>query len=230
MNGLNNGLYDGLNNGTSNGLYDGLQNGLRDGLFSEATMFDIDANLFINAANITNPREVIAITFLIKYLKSNNLWEKMVAIYPFLGSTQFSCSWNARRTNKHRIVFLGTNTFNDLGYASNGSTGFGNMNLNALSTLSLNSTHISALYTSPNAQINDSGFGVAFVGVGVIEILPRNASNLAFGRVNTLTGTTFTNLDSKDYFITSRISSASDALYKGGCFAWHKFKRINIIS
>lgn len=54
------------------------------------TPTDADAVSFINDAGLTNVIEKIAIQNLVISLKNENLWTKMVAIYPFVGSSAFS--------------------------------------------------------------------------------------------------------------------------------------------
>jgi hypothetical protein len=48
---------------------------------------DADAQAFITAAAITDPTQQAAINTLVVDLKGYNVWSKMKAIYPFLGST-----------------------------------------------------------------------------------------------------------------------------------------------
>jgi hypothetical protein len=48
---------------------------------------DADAMAFISAAGISDTTQVTAIDNLVFNLKQNNLWNKMYAIYPFVGGT-----------------------------------------------------------------------------------------------------------------------------------------------
>ena len=126
-----NGLHNGLDNGLHNGVYNGLDNGLKNGLFdSLANHFDIDALKYINNPNLSNLKitEKYAIDKLVKSLKINNLWEKLYAIYPFLGGTVESCKWNLKDMRDldvaYRLKFFGGVTFDSLGVTFNGTNGY----------------------------------------------------------------------------------------------------------
>ena len=64
---------------------------------------DPDAQAFITAASITDPTQQIAINQLVVDLKGYNIWSKMKAIYPYVGGTSTSTSYNLK---KHWMVLL----------------------------------------------------------------------------------------------------------------------------
>lgn len=53
---------------------------------ASGTPVDPDAQAFITAASITDPTQQSAINQLVVDLKGYNVWTKMKAIYPFVGS------------------------------------------------------------------------------------------------------------------------------------------------
>jgi hypothetical protein len=130
MNGLRNGLQEGLTSGLNNGLDDGLTNGLRNGLFVNEYAFDIDANKFLNAANINDIRIRNSVNKLVLNLKAANLWAKMSAIYPFVGNTATTQKFNLKNpldTNAaFRLSFVGGWTHSASGAQPNGANGYAN--------------------------------------------------------------------------------------------------------
>ena len=72
---------------------------------------DPDAFRFIEIANITDPTQASAINGLVVGLKSNNLWDKMQVIYPFVGGNAFSHKWNLKDprdlNSEFRLQYVG---------------------------------------------------------------------------------------------------------------------------
>jgi hypothetical protein len=66
-----------------------------------------DAQAFIEAAGITNPIEVSAITNLVIDLKTYNIWDKMKAMYPMVGGTATSQKYNLKNPNTFTGTFVG---------------------------------------------------------------------------------------------------------------------------
>ena len=87
---------------------------------------DPDAEAFINASGITGTN-ASAITQLVDDLKAYNLWDRMQAVYPFVGSTAGDHKWNLldpQDTNAaKRLTFNGTWTHDSGGADPNGSSG-----------------------------------------------------------------------------------------------------------
>jgi hypothetical protein len=115
-------------------------------------MPDIDATNFINAAGITDNTQISAIDTLVTSLKSNNLWTKLYAIYPFVGGTATTHKWNLKDPQDtdaaYRLVFSGGLTHASTGITPNGTTGFANTFLIPNITNFPTSTYISMGYYS----------------------------------------------------------------------------------
>jgi hypothetical protein len=143
-------LYAGLNYGSTSGYYSGsigniiVNNADLDGLdvnknynaiasrFSlpvrRSTVTDADAFAFIETAGITDTTQQAAINTLVLGLKSNNLWTKMVTVYPFIGGTATSHRVNLMNptfaASGYPLTFFGGVTHASTGVTFNGSTGY----------------------------------------------------------------------------------------------------------
>jgi hypothetical protein len=88
-----------------------------------------DALNFISAANITDTTQCIAIATLVTDLKNYSIWDKMRAVYPFVGGTAFSHKWNLKDPRDsdaaYRIQFSGSLIHSSTG-VSGSSTGYAN--------------------------------------------------------------------------------------------------------
>jgi hypothetical protein len=90
---------------------------------------DQDAINFINATGITNPTQIGAINRLVLDLKgflnpnypTTNIWDKMKAVYPFIGQPEVSSSFqfNLKNTNTFKATFSGEWTFASTGVKGN---------------------------------------------------------------------------------------------------------------
>jgi hypothetical protein len=95
----------------SNGLYNGLDNGLFNGLYSNdiGARLDKDVIPYIENAKIMRAQEIFAINYLVTNTKKFFLWDKIKAIYPFLGDTLFSNAFNLKipidSTSAYRLNF-----------------------------------------------------------------------------------------------------------------------------
>lgn len=128
---------------------------------------DPDAQAFITAAGITNPTQQTAINTLVLSLKSNGLWTKMKAVYPFVGGTAGTHKFNLKNpldTNAaFRLSFVGGWTHSANGAQPNGTNAYANTFLVPSTQLSLNSTHIS--YYSRTNGATGNCFGTANAGL-----------------------------------------------------------------
>jgi hypothetical protein len=187
---------------------------------------DPDAQAFITAAAITNPTQQTAINTLVVSLKADGLWTKMKAIYPFVGGSSFSHKFNLKNpadTNAaFRLTFNGGWVHSANGAQPNGTNGYADTFLNPSISLAQNSTHLS--YYSRTNALNTSQ-----LEIGVFP-LPAGVGSSCFGislnlapighfrnRVSTSTpSTSYIPTDSRGLFVSSRIISTQQKVYKNG--------------
>jgi hypothetical protein len=184
---------------------------------------DIDAINYINASANTLYQDIIDDAFI--SLKSNNLYNKIQAFYPFLGTTQAQHKWNAKNpqdTNtSFRLVFSGGGTHSNLGYQCNGTNAYANsffaVNLNA----NINSFGATIVCGTNNAN---SGSDVTEMGstnpasatnMFRLAVRQSNTSKLSyFSSYNQANGAFFTNnVDCRGVFTGLRNSISENKLF-----------------
>jgi hypothetical protein len=180
---------------------------------------------FINAAGITDGIQQNAIIRLVYDLKFFGLWDKMLAIYPFVGSTSTTHKFNLVNpvdTNAaYRLVFAGGFTHNSNGITGNGLNAIANTFMNAFTVLPNASLHCSWYSLTANTSN-------AFSNEITLNGLYNPASWISF-RINNKTGggnAIFSaGLDSagatvsqtlNGFFIGSKTASNSRKLYRNG--------------
>jgi len=91
---------------------------------------DVDAAAFISAAAITDETQIAAIETLVANWKAAGMWNRTVAIYPFVGGTAESHKWNLKDPRDldvaNRLSFSGTITHLANGVDPDGTTGLAN--------------------------------------------------------------------------------------------------------
>lgn len=109
---------------------------------SGGVSYDVDAQAFITAANITDTTQKTAINQLVTDLKTYNIWTKMKAVYPFVGGTASSHKWNLKDPRDldaaYRLVFNGGWTHSSTGALPNGTTAYADTKLSALTVSTTN--------------------------------------------------------------------------------------------
>jgi hypothetical protein len=104
---------------------------------------DPDAFRFIEVANITDQTQITAVNSLTVALKSANLWTRMRAVYPIVGTTAFSQKYNLVNPTLYNLAFAG-------GWDHNRSTGMLPNGTNTVATPDINTSTMG----------NDFGIGV----------------------------------------------------------------------
>ena len=87
----------------------------------EPEELDFDTETFIGVVGITNSTITTAINDMVVDLKSNNLWSKMTALYPFVGGDATSHKYNLKDPTLYELNFIGGWTHDSLGILMNGT-------------------------------------------------------------------------------------------------------------
>jgi len=171
---------------------------------------DPDAQAFITATAITDTTQQNAIDALVIGLKTDLLWTKMLAIYPFVGGTATTCKFNLKTpldTNgAFRLNFVGGWTFSNNGVTPNGITAFADTFFSPSVNWVLGNSSFSVY-----SRVNNSEAGV-LMGTRSLAFASNLSLNLRNGGSsqlyhNTNAGATLAPPSSAINFISSRINT-----------------------
>lgn len=178
---------------------------------------------FFSAASITNFSQQIAVDNLVRGLKLNNLWNKMLAIYPFVGGTANSHKFNLKDPRDtdaaFRLSFSGTWTHSATGALPNSLNGYANTFLVPNTVLTLSSIHISK-YNRNNRPSIDIRDGSATINGAVTSFIQWNygfangvlgSSSLDDGRIDWSNA-----IGSAGFFNLSRTATNSFKSFRNG--------------
>jgi hypothetical protein len=185
------------------------------------TVSDADAQAFVTNAGIVDQVEANAINNLVIGLKADSLWTKMKAVYPFVGSSSSSTSYNLKNTAQYQITWNGGVTHASTGVTFNGSNGYGNTNFAPNSVLTANSNHVSLYSRTAAARTNglamDFGQGADVNVASGIYGCSRRSNNTALyaaTNVNTTGSLSAANTNGSGMFVNSITSATSRKIYR----------------
>ena len=169
---------------------------------------DPDAQAFITAAAITDPTQQAAINTLVVDLKGYNIWSKIKALYPFVGSTASQQKFNLKDPRDldaaFRLKFFGGWTHSVNGARPNGTNAYADTKLIPSTSLATNSAHFSKYNrTNDLAGIKADG---AISGVNA-SFFQQNftSANGIIGEISSLVS--YTQTDSRGLFTTTRTAT-----------------------
>lgn len=181
---------------------------------------DADANLFLEAALITDATISTAIQQLVIDLKGYGIWSKMKAIYPFVGGTAATHRWNLRDARSvdaaFYLDFFGGITHSSNGVLFNGSTGYANTKLVPSTALTLNSTHISFYSRTTNIKNGARDFAVYENGDNPTMALGTNTGVYLSDHYNYNNRITGSIANAQGLFLGTRTSSTVHKLFRNG--------------
>ena len=184
---------------------------------------DPDAQAFITAASITDPTQQAAINTLVVDLKGYNIWSKMKALYPFVGSTASQQKFNLKDPRDldaaFRLVFSGGWNHSNLGATPNGVNAFANTYFNPIAQSSALQSFSISFYSRTNSNAGNAfDIGSATVwgsGYQATTIATRyNNNNTFIGIASTYTQNAET--DSRGFYLAGTNGSTTRILYKNG--------------
>lgn len=195
---------------------------IRRGALSKQTQFNPAAQSFITAAGITSETEKAAINFLVASLQAAGLWTKRDAIYPFVGGTEASCSYNLKNPVASAAGFQlldnGTITYNSTGATGDGSTGY--LDTQYVIPVGKQNSFSMEVYCRNNVQGVLCAIGTctnnasAFTQLYLRQAGAGNAYSADIIQTNLTT--TFNNTNSQGFYVGSRTASNVVVAYKNG--------------
>jgi hypothetical protein len=87
--------------------------------------YDPNASTFFTAAGINDTTQKGAVDYLVTALKTAGLWNKITGLYPFVGGSGASHSYNLVNPAQYQISWKGSVTHNANGITGDGLTGYG---------------------------------------------------------------------------------------------------------
>jgi hypothetical protein len=195
---------------------------------------DADASAFITAAAITNTLEQTAIDTLVKGLKTDGIWDKMKAIYPFVGGSASTHKFNLKDPRDldaaFRLVFTGGWTHNVNGVTANGVNAYAdtkyvpsvNNVLSDYSSLSIYS-RTNSISVSPDIQIDmgvnqfstPTGAFMLFTGYNSVNQLAGFQSDFPNAFTYGFYGSQGANTNTTGFY-TGTANSVNNQVYKNG--------------
>lgn len=179
------------------------------------TCSDPDASSFLSVTGITDSTTVSAICTLVTSLKTAGVWALMDAIYPFVGGTSVTTSYNLKNPATFRITWHGSMTFNSSGVTGDGLTGYGDTGYNATTVAAnyiLNSASLS-MYVNPAGNgwfIGASNGASLLARMGFITGVPAleglNSANITNSGPNLMKG----------FYCATRTDSVTGSFYQPG--------------
>lgn len=172
---------------------------------------DADAQAFITAAGITDNTQKSAINQLVVDLKGYSIWTKFKAIYPIVGGSASAHAVNLKTPGTHNLTFTSGWTHSSTGMTP--TNAYADSNLNVLSNLSQNSTHLS-VYIRTNNSSNTVAIAASRSTAPTLNLFP-NFSGLSYFRVNSNTDGGFsTGTSHLGLWVANRISSNETRNYR----------------
>lgn len=151
---------------------------------SPGPLFDPDAQAFFNAITASGgtltTTEQSAVNTLVVDLKGYGLWTKMIGLYPVVGTTSVTQSFNLKNPSQYNLQFNGTWTFSTSG-ASPSANGYATTGIipSVINFATSGSVHMSMYITEDNGN-GDYDMGALGGGGESSAISEYNGNNTAY--------------------------------------------------
>jgi hypothetical protein len=183
---------------------------------SAGTALDPDAAAFLTAIGNTNPTIESAINTLVVSLKSYGLWSKLYVIYPFVGGTSTSNSYNLKNVLLYQLVYYGGITHTN-GLNPNGTNGYADTYYVPADSATLNNEHISIYSNTNNSPSTGDNVDVGTIGptLAYSSLLALRGTSGTVSRFNNEV-ITASDTTRAGFFVVEKSSSNSPKIYKNG--------------
>jgi hypothetical protein len=182
--------------------------------------FDPDAQAFITATAITDTTQQNAIDALVIGLKTDLLWNKMLAVYPFVGGTPTTCKFNLKNPldtdSAFRLNFFGGWIFSNNGIQPNGTNTYADTFLVPSTYFTIGNSSLSH-YSRTNSVDNGTPYGTKAGGFTSAIFLKLSISSTnVFHQSNLGTGPSPQPTTTALNLIQSRINGANTIVALNG--------------
>jgi hypothetical protein len=163
--------------------------------------------------SLTSAQRSIIDSTLVKPLLSSGLWNRMTALYPYIGGTAAAHSINLVNPGVYSQVYTGGVTHNANGITNDGATGWVNTQI-PNNAMAQDSVH-AMVYLRSNPR--PAAVGSYLVGLqgSTFFIINNPTGNMAY-RVNDTSGTTTGNATLTGFIQSNRTSSTARSITNGG--------------
>jgi hypothetical protein len=122
---------------------------------------DVDVKKYKTKSGVSDSVIIGRVNTYVTELKAAGLWSKFYAIYPFLGGTATTSSFNLKDADFYQISWAGGMTYGMLGVDFNGTTGFGDTNFDfSVIASTIEDIHFSFSTTDANGGLANIPMGV----------------------------------------------------------------------
>jgi hypothetical protein len=173
---------------------------------------DVNARLFLGATNIQDATITSAVDTLVQGLKTDGIWSKLKAVYPFVGGTATTHKFNLANAldedSAFRLAFNGGWTHSSNGATPNGTNGYANTFLTPSTSLSVGSNSF-GMYSRTQDIVGNKIYGVLTDSTTYLQN-NLSAGNLISGSILSLIN--YTPTPTTGLILATRTSTT---LYKG---------------
>jgi hypothetical protein len=177
-----------------------------------------NARVVVAGGTLSN-NEITAINTLVLSLKSANIWNSLLCIYPMVGASAASCAQNLKSASFTGIFSSGW-TFSSNGAKPDGTTAYMETNFNFFTQASMSNAHFSMYSRTQNSSVNGFQLG-AKENIGGPEIGLYQYYSVVSVKGGTYieypnTAPKINNSNTLGYQIVSRLSTTNARLYFNG--------------
>jgi hypothetical protein len=144
------------------------------------------------------------------------------AIYPFVGSSESTCSYNLKNPSKFQLIFNGVKDFDGTGYRPNGSTSYANTGLNpSVAMAGLQDSFHLSFYSGLESNNGGSFMGCYNIGMPISQMQLAYSGNTNYTSINSSRGTSGTydipgSTAFKGFWLANRNNSTNETIDKNG--------------
>jgi hypothetical protein len=185
------------------------------GLIGSTTLNDADAQAFFNrvsaAGGSLTATEQDAVNTLVFQMKAAGIWTGMKAIYPMVGGSAAACAQNLK-SSSFTGTFSSGWTFSSLGVTGNGTSAYMDTNFKPSTNFTSLNNKSFGVYVGTNTDV---GIEMAVVDGSYVgdQLISRITGVLTFA-VSSAVAALITSLDSRGFWIATRLSNSSADFYK----------------